>query len=86
MGRGRVTKGPSKFDKSKCATCVYGGRLGGDQGTATKIICNYASVTRHSCLQRQSDGSVQDIRGTEYDNCKCYEKGDPAERHRWLIV
>lgn len=88
MGRRRVSKKrTSKFDKEKCGTCVFRARCStGSDAAVYGTMCNYACVTKSSCLKRTDSGTVIDIRGEDYYNCQCYKKGDPIEKRRWGLA
>lgn len=60
---------PEKFDKRKCSKCQYRGAL------STMIYCNYASITGETCLKRNRNGSLRDIRG-EGPGCLLYCRGE----------
>ena len=72
-----------KFDKRKCLKCKYHG-LGcggypvkvGFNGKSIPVFCNY-SLSERTCLRKQKDGQIIDIRGNDYNNCKLYEAGKP---------
>ena len=59
-----------KFDKRKCSKCQYRGCL-----STTLTYCNYASITGETCLRRNRDGSLRDIRG-EGPGCLLYCRGE----------
>lgn len=61
----------TKFNKSKCAKCCYH-----SESIQSYMSCNYALVKGSTCLQKQADGSIIDIRGSEYNNCKCFLAGE----------
>ena len=62
----------SKFNKSKCATCKYHGKL--NNGDGRKVHCYYVGSTGRACLRRVGK-EVIDIRGNDFNNCLIYEKG-----------
>lgn len=71
-----------KFDKHKCAKCVYRGRI-----NSYGYFCNYASVTQRTCLRRDEHGNVYDARGEDQDNCMLFQKGIPLrESHQFQFV
>lgn len=63
----------SKFNKSKCATCIYHSRNSGRVGKQP-IICNYSGITGHTCLTSEGR-KVVDKRGDDFDNCKLRKVG-----------
>ena len=65
-------KRKTKFDKEKCKTCKFHGKISGvDTGT---VFCNYASLNDSTCLYR-TGSHVFDKRGNDPDKCKLYEEG-----------
>lgn len=62
----------SKYNKKKCATCVYRGTHGA-AGLGVKYYCNYAD-TGKSATKRVGK-EVIDTRGGDFNNCLLYEKG-----------
>lgn len=73
-----------KFDKNKCAKCVYRCKTSGVftakiGAETTGIICNYASIARKTCLTRVSSNEIKDIRGDDYHNCELFVEGDAIE-------
>ena len=81
---GRVTtQTRSKFNKEKCRTCMFHAGCRTElHGHYNRVVCNYGEVTHTSCLQRQPDGSVKDIRGDDYDNCLCFKEGHMTRQER----
>ena len=85
MGRGRrlgsinrltqLRRSRTKFNKQKCMRCQYHCGCTLDSITSSYVICNYSSITGHTCLQRVSSNTIIDIRGDEYDNCKLFREG-----------
>lgn len=69
--------GKSKFNKSRCKKCIY------HRGLENRnIYCNYGAVEERSCLYKAPDGTIQDRRGTDYDNCQLFVKGDILIKRR----
>ena len=70
----------AKFDKFKCYKCKYHGMGVGYSirvnGKVLKVHCNYCGINKSSCLRKQEDGTVIDIRGNDFSNCKLFEEGE----------
>ena len=77
MGRGNVLrKHVTKFDKKRCLKCKYHAGCNTEVGGQySRVICNYASINRSSCLKRGVNGSVVDSRGDDFYNCLLFEQG-----------
>ena len=73
-------KNKPKFDKRKCATCIYHteqfqGYTVIKNNKHVSISCNYASITGTTCLTKGENNSVVDKRGNDYNNCMLYHEG-----------
>jgi len=70
-----------KFDKKKCLVCKYHG-IGCGGFTVRKhnnmihVFCDYATITKDTCLTKTTDGATIDRRGDDYDNCQLYDAGN----------
>ena len=80
-----MRKAKPKFDKKKCLQCIYHqettntgwpviikNRKGEEK--VVHVNCNYAGVTRETCLQDAGAGRVVDMRGDGPD-CNLFTKG-----------
>lgn len=74
----------AKFDIFKCKTCKYHGSGAGHSTTPGDgfIHCNY-SATGRTCLT-VDNGQTIDRRGSDFYNCKLYEKGK-AKRNEIVV-
>lgn len=80
----------TKFDKKKCMKCKYHGvGCGGEtvrrRNEMVHVYCNYSSITNSTCLKRGPHGTVTDLRGDDYNNCKLYDPGK-AKRERYYTL
>lgn len=64
-----------KFDKSRCASCMYRGRM--QSIDSVNVYCAYAAITGETCLHMEGK-QVVDRRGTDYSNCSLYQSGESA--------
>lgn len=77
-------KNKPKFDKQKCARCVYRRKMSGCYTAKigkenVSIICNYAAIAGKTCLRRVSSNEVIDIRGNDFHNCELFIEGEAIE-------
>ena len=56
-------------NREKCKKCKY---RGGTVDTIT-MFCNYAFIAEQTALHKV-DGKIVDRRGTDPDNCLCFEE------------
>lgn len=65
------------FNKKKCEECYYqqwaGSGSRNQHNTATMVGCGY-HLTGTTCLQRQSNNNIIDLRGDDPNNCKLFVK------------
>lgn len=81
----------TKFDRSKCRSCIYRGRVSGGQQyikgeRINNVCCNYAAITGNTCLKYNNAHKLDDIRGDNYDECKLYKKGKAIQNTPDSIV
>lgn len=62
----------SKYNKKKCATCIYRGTHGAS-GLGVKYYCNFSDAGKSATIRIGKD--VIDTRGGDFNNCLLYEKG-----------
>lgn len=74
----------AKFNKSKCLKCKYHYKMSNcfqgrtERGAYYSVVCNYASITDHTCLTREGN-RVIDRRGEDYNDCKLFQEGKPLK-------
>ena len=71
----------TKFDKRKCAKCIYHGG-----SSASNIYCNYAGLTEETCLKRGPKSTTIDIRGEDYEGCLLFEQGKTMTKLNQIYV
>ena len=72
----------SKFNKKKCEQCKYHGYFGSksqnayssNEAALNHVMCEYAKCNKTTCL-RLVGKELVDLRGSDYNNCKLFEKG-----------
>lgn len=72
----------TKFNKQKCANCIYHSRNSGRVGLETAITCNYSGVTGHTCLTTDEHRKVIDRRGDDFNKCKLRKVGTRGKTGR----
>lgn len=79
----------SKFNKTKCSTCIYHSKNTGSRNGFQTIICNYSGVTGHTCLYQEGK-KVIDRRGDDFDHCKLRKVGEKKKNdslaHRGYFI
>lgn len=66
----------SKFDKRRCRSCIYHGKIG------EMIHCNYTNEERGSVLRLDLTGKLIDLRGEDKKNCRLrITKKEKVNRH-----
>lgn len=64
----------TKFNVKKCKECKYHGTIGSRTADDGSICCE-RYIFKGTSLKKTPKGGTLDVRGDDYDNCKCYEKG-----------
>ena len=64
----------TKFDPKRCTSCKYRGTIGSRKDSAGCVTCD-RYIHKGTCLKKAPSGETYDIRGYDYNDCKCYEKG-----------
>ena len=74
-----------KFDKNKCLKCKYRntsntlGYVIKHNNKPVHIHCDYAFLTKTTCLQPGPNNTVVDLRGEDYNNCMLFVEGNRQE-------
>lgn len=81
----------TKFDRSKCRSCIYRGHVSGGQKfikgqKMNNVCCNYSMITNQTCLRDNGKYKPYDIRGNDYNDCELYKKGPAIQNKSETIV
>ena len=85
-------KSKPKFDKEKCLKCKYRNtysQLGYSvrhTGKVVRVLCDYAVLTGVTCLKPDSNNTVVDMRGEDYNNCMLFSEGDRLEKDKTQLI
>lgn len=72
-----------KFNKKKCATCVYRGTHGA-AGLGVDVYCNYFDTGK---VATKTVGRERiDLRGEDHNNCLLYEEGKQRRGSVQIVV
>lgn len=75
----------TKFNLKKCKECKYRGTFGSRTQNDGCVCCD-RNKFKGTCLKKAPNGEVYDVRGYDYNNCKCFEKGAQLSHREAPVV